>query len=251
MASHSETGTFLTTQCIKKNFTASKKSLDVILNIILTLRAPFPAFTISNKVPWLSSASALPFDFLDFFWEDFWAEGCLDFALFAACKNKIIYRYTFGYSQEWLKQTNKTTNDPSNWKNISINYTGVALEVSAARFLPRTEVGTWTGVSKSLSSLDLFTDDCSLKRHNIWIKKLISFFFWIISVGWNFNSLILIGNCMFVINLAFCTVDHSLQFLSPLISAKREEETSKKEVNNLFTGLGWSVLRKNCALGLE
>ena len=235
MASHSETGTFLTTQCIKKNFTGLKKSLDVILNIILTLRAPFPAFTISNKVPWLSSASALPFDFLDFFWEDFWAEGCLDFALFAACKNKIIYRYTFGYSQEWLKQTNKTTNDQTNWKNISINYTGVALEVSAARFLPRTEVGTWTGVSKSLSSLDLFTDDCSLKRHNIWIKKLISFFFWIISVGWNFNSLILIGNCMFVIDLAFCTVDYSLQFLSPLISAKWEEETSREKKVKLIT----------------
>ena len=177
MASHREIGTFLTTQCIKKNFTGLKKSLDVILNIILTLRAPFPAFTISNKVPWLSSASALPFDFLDFFWEDFWAEGCLDFALFAACKNKIIYRYTSGYSQEWLKQTNKTTNDQTNWKNISINYTGVALEVSAARFLPRTEVGTWTGVSKSLSSLDLFTDDCSLKRHNIWIKKINIIFF--------------------------------------------------------------------------
>ena len=56
---------------------------------------------------------------------------------------------------------------------------------------------------------------------------------------------------MFVINLAFCTVDHSLKFFSPLISAKWEEETSKKKVNNLFTGLGWSVLRKNCALGLE
>ena len=56
---------------------------------------------------------------------------------------------------------------------------------------------------------------------------------------------------MFVINLAFCTVDHSLNFFSPLISAKWEEETSKKKVNNLFTGLGWSVLRKNCAHGLE
>ena len=56
---------------------------------------------------------------------------------------------------------------------------------------------------------------------------------------------------MFVIDLAFCTVDHSLQFFSPLISAKWEEETSKKRVNNLFTSLGWSVVRKNCALGLE
>lgn len=42
----------------------------------------------------------------------------------------------------------------------------MALRIPAALFLPRPDVGAWTGVSKSLSSLDLFTDDCSLKKGN-------------------------------------------------------------------------------------
>lgn len=40
----------------------------------------------SNRDPWLSSVSEPAFDFLDFFWEDFLAEGCLDLAFLAACK---------------------------------------------------------------------------------------------------------------------------------------------------------------------
>lgn len=52
---------------------------------ILTLRAPLPAFTISNKLPWLSSLSAPPLDFLDLFWAgDFRAEEGLDLALLGA-----------------------------------------------------------------------------------------------------------------------------------------------------------------------
>lgn len=42
----------------------------------------------------------------------------------------------------------------------------MALNIPAALFLPRPGAGAWTGVSKSLSSLDLLTDDCSLKKAN-------------------------------------------------------------------------------------
>jgi len=42
----------------------------------------------------------------------------------------------------------------------------VALNIPAALFRPRPVVGVLTGVSKSLSSLDLFTDDCSLGKAN-------------------------------------------------------------------------------------
>lgn len=48
----------------------------------------------SNKVPWLSSASEPPLDFLDRFWDDFRAEGCLDLAFLAAYKKK---QYTNKY----------------------------------------------------------------------------------------------------------------------------------------------------------